>query len=106
VAAGLAVGVGVGVGAGDLSGFGFGEIDGVVDGSGSLAVGVGPLGVGEGVGDGVAVGEGAVRCGVTNAVAGKLASARSMKRRHMRAGNEPPTTAIPRTLFIALLLLA
>ena len=96
--------MGVGVGVGDLSGFGFGEVDGVVEGSGRVGDGVGPLGEGEGVGE--AVGEGEARWGVVKDVAGRLASARSMNSRHILAGNEPPTTAIPRTLFIALLLLA
>jgi hypothetical protein len=94
------------VGVGDLSGFGFGDPEGIVVGSGSVGDGDGPLGVGDGVAEGEAVGDGEAKCGVTKDVAGKLASARSMKRRHILAGNDPPTTAIPRTLSIALLLLA
>jgi hypothetical protein len=106
VAAGLAVGVGVGVGVGDLSGFGLGEPDGVIEGRGSVGDGEGPFGEGEGVAKGEAVGDGEARCGVANGVAGRLAKAFCMNRRHILAGNDPPTTAIPRTLVIALLLLA
>ena len=100
------LGVGVGVGVGDLSGFGFGDPEGIVEGSESVGEGDGRLGVGEGVAEADAVGDAEARCGVTNDVAGKLANAFSMNRRHILAGNEPPTTAIPRTLFISLLLLA
>ena len=89
-----------------MSGFGFGELDGVSDGSGSVGDGLGPLGDGDGLAEVDAVGEGEARCGVANDVAGRLAKAFCMNRRHILAGNEPPTTAMPRTLFISLLLLA
>jgi hypothetical protein len=104
VPTGLGVEDGVGVGVGDLSGFGLGEPDGLIEGNGSVGDGEGPLGVGDG--DGEAVGEGEARCGVVNDVAGRFAKAFSMNRRHILAGNDPPTTEIPRTLVIALLLLA
>ena len=84
---------------------GFGDGDGVVDGTtGRDGVGVGFVGVGVGLGDaeGLAVGDGDARCGAANGVAGRFASARCMKSLHICAGNDAPTTAIPRTLFMAL----
>ena len=96
------MGVGVGVGDGDLSGFGFGDGEGVVDGSGIVALGFGVAGVGVGEGVIVTVGDGEARRGAVNGVAGRSTRARSMNRRHIWAGKDAPTTAMPRTLFIAL----
>src|SRR5260221_10859406 len=90
----VAVGLGVGVGVGDLSGFGLGEPDGVIEGSGSVGEGEGPLGVGEGVAEADTVGDGEARCGVVNDVAGRLAKAFCLNRRPLLAGKDPPPTSI------------
>lgn len=55
------------------------------------AVAVGAVEVGEGVGNG---------SGGANEAAGRRSTARSMNARQIRAGNEPPVTAIPRTFCI------
>ena len=83
-------------------GFGFGV--GVVDGTGICVVdgvGTGVDGVDVGEAVTVTVGDGDVRCGAWNEVAGRSASARTMNSRHIFAGNDAPTTAIPRTSFMA-----
>lgn len=85
-----------------MLGFGFGVWLG--EGTGTWVedgVGTGADGLGEGLVVTVIVGDGDVRCGAANGVAGRSASARVMNNRHICAGNEAPTTAIPRTLFIA-----